>query len=459
MKRSIYFITSVGAGLCVFLLPLNLLPEAKLALCGMAAAIVLWISRPFPEYVTALLLSVYLIAVCQVPMNLVFGAFSKPTLWLLLCAFGLSLGISRCGLLDRMAQGLLRFCDKSYTGRVLGLAVTVLVCSPFIPSMSAKAAVFAPLCQGVSALSGYPDKSRPAAGLFLAMLTTLRSTGPLFISASVNGYALRSLMPETYAAEMTLVRWFIAALPWFLLVTFMSLSMILLLFHPKREKRSVEPCQKKALPPMTIQQRGMALIMTGTLLLWITEPLHGLAAHIVAILALCLTIGCNILPSRQFITEMNWHAIIFIGLVLELSAVFSYLGISEVLMQTLTPALAQFNGHPLLFILLTALVTILMRLIIVSEIALINLFMVILLPLTMALGLHPWVACISVYAVVCTWFFSYQSPVYLAACYASDDNVLTPRKAFFSCAVYMIFCILALAACIPYWKSIGLLYL
>ena len=460
MKKTVFISASLLLGiLCTLALKASLGLQAAVGLSALSAAILLWISRVLPDYITALGLAVCFVLLAGVPGDIVFGAFSKPSLWLLLSAFGLSLCLSKSGLLKRLAEFLLRLFPKSFMGRVLGLMAIGFVSGPFVPSMSAKAAVFAPLTLSICESSGYELKSRQSAGLFLAMMIAIRTPGPLFISASVNGYTLSGLLPQPYKDYFSMARWFISAAPWFIIVVLLSLLALWFFYRPKNEKKTEELAFSKSPEPMSRQEKQMALIISLTMLLWMTESLHGIPAYIVSVTALCIAIGCGIISSKEFCSEMNWNAVLFIGVVLQIASVFKFLGINEWLVQLFSPLFTFFAHKPYAFVLMLALSTLALRFVIVSEIALINIYMVFVIPFAMGMGINPWIACFSVYAVVCPWFCLYQSPVYLAAHYACDGKLTKASQAAAGCGIYMSISIIALLLSIKLWDGAGIFYI
>ena len=164
--------------------------------CGLGIlvwAIAWWVCGVLPEYATALLMAVLLMLV-GVPANSVLSAFSTPTWWLLLAAFGLGLGMRESGLLRRMALAILRRFPRTYGAQVAGLLAAGTLVGPFVPSMAVKAVMLAPLSLGISDSMGYERKSRAAEGLFLAMFTGIRNVAPAVVSASVIGYAILGLL-------------------------------------------------------------------------------------------------------------------------------------------------------------------------------------------------------------------------------------------------------------------------
>lgn len=460
MKKLIAAAAGMMAAAAVMLLPIHgLEPPARRALAVLALAILWWIFKVLPDFITALLMGILFQLAADVPMGTVFSAFSGSTWWLLLAAFGLSLGICRCGLLRRISLALLGLFPKSFLGRIAGLTAVGFVSAPFIPSMSAKAAVLAPLALDMSDAVGYERKGKQATGLFLAMLTGLRSPGPLFVSASVIGYALRGLYPEQVNQQFTMGRWFIAALPWFIMVTALTLAMLYVLYRPSRESAAEQGPERTGSPgPMEKKERRMLLIVLLTLILWVTEDLHGIPAHLTALAALCLSIATGVISVNEFCTGMNWDSLIFIGLALGIAPVFEALGINSWITGALSPVLALFTDRPWAFLLCVALGTVLLRFLIVSEIALINIVMVFLIPMAQGMGINPWVAGFTVYAVVSPWFFLYQNPVYMAAYYATGGQMAKHGRMVPACLLYLLICAAAVVISIPFWIRMGSFY-
>ena len=101
-------------------------------------------------------------------------------------------------------------------------------------------------------------------------------------------------------------------------------------------------------------------------------------------------------------------------------------------------------------------VTIVLRFVIVSEMAYVNIVMVFLIPLALAQGINPWVVGFAVYATVNPWFVLYQNPIYLAAFYSVDGEMVRHADMAKYCVLYMVFCLIGLACSVPYWQWMGL---
>lgn len=460
MKKIVPGISGILLGLICAISPIpGLTLQARFALAILSWAIVWWVGKVVPDFVTAMLMGVLFCLVSKVPMSTVCSAFSGSTWWLLFSAFGLSLGVERCGVLRRLSARIIKLFPQNFIGQCIGLTVIGFFSAPFIPSLSAKSSMLAPLAFRISNAMGYPCRSKQAAGLFLAMLTGIRTPALLFISASPIGYALLAQYSPALQEQFTMGRWFLSALPWFLFVTSATLFVIYFRYRPHRSPNTtfVESSAGDSLPPMTQREKTMTVIISAALFLWVTESLHGLPAHLVAMAALCVTIGTGVLPAEDFFRNMNWGSVLFIGFALGIAPVFNALEIDQWIIQAFVPLLSSnLTADPIVFLLLTAALTILLRFIIVSEMAFINIILVVLLPLSLELGINPWVVGFTVYAVISPFFFIYQNPVYMAAFHSVRGEMATHRQISAFCPVYLLICTLGILFSIPFWMLAGI---
>lgn len=496
---------AVGLAIALLFRPEGLSVQAVYALGILVGAIVWWVSGILPEYVTGLIMAALFIVVAGVPTETVFSSFSDSTWWLLLAAFGLGLGMQKSGLLKRMALGVLRLFPRTFKSQVAGLIAAGTLVGPFIPSMSAKAVMLGPLAMSLSDSMGFARLGKQADGLFLAMFTGVRNLGPVVISASFMGYGLLGLLPEDVQQQFDLVHWALSMLPWFIVVTLLNYLAIVLLYSPRGERRTHaggsaceaagaagSACQvsDEATSPsaacdsarssdssageapsgasagdaphdedlgrMSLHERQMAVIMVACVALWVLEPVTHIASHVVALAALAATVACGIFNKADFRSGIAWESLVFIGTVLGLSSVFAYLGIDTWIVSTCQPVFLMLAANPFLFVAGIGVITVLMRFVIVSEMAYMNIFMAFMVPLSLGLGISPWVVGVSVYAMVNPWFALYQNSIYLTAFYAVDGQMVRHVDMAKYCVLYVLICLAGLMVSVPIWQGMGL---
>ena len=201
----------------------------------------------------------------------------------------------------------------------------------------------------------------------------------------------------------------------------------------------------------------MLAIILMTVVLWATEPFHHISAMAVGLAALVFMFVLKVIDVPAFKLGVNWTSLLFIGIALGLGSVFAEAGLNDWVMQTCGPAFQALAGNPYLLVLGIGVITVVLRFLIVSEVAYLNLLMAFLVPMAASVGVNPWVLGFSAYALVIAWFAKYQSPIYLAAFYAVDGEMAKHSELAKYCGVYLVTCLVGLAVSVPYWQWMGLL--
>lgn len=463
----------VGVLMALFLHPEGLSQQGCYVLAILAGSIVWWICGVLPEFATALIMVMLFALVGGIPAVTSFSFFSNPIWWLLVGAFSIGLGMKETGLLERMALAIVSRFPSSFAAQAIGFFACGTLLGPLIPSMAAKASLLAPLAMEVGDIRGYERQRREATGLFLAMFTGVQTAAPAFISSSIVGYTLLAIYPESVQAQFDFVHWFVSALPWFVPMTFLNLIALVALYRPRASDASLaaaktspdagpEPSEdeimtkRRELGCMSLDERRMAIVTAVTVLLWVTQGLHGMAAWIPAVGALVAMTACGIINKRNFGPGIGWGSLIFIGIVLGLGDVFAKAGITEWIVAECTPLVMALADNPYLLVIGIALITIAARFLIVSQTAFINIFLAFVIPIAIALGISPWVIGMASYTVINVWFVKYQNPVYLAAFYSIDGKMAKHGKLAEYCVLYTAIAIICLLVAVPFWQAMGL---
>ena len=211
------------------------------------------------------------------------------------------------------------------------------------------------------------------------------------------------------------------------------------------------------LGPLSVVEKRMLAIILMTVVLWATEPFHHISAMAVGLAALVFMFVLKVIDVLAFKSGVNWTSLLFIGIALGLGSVFAEAGLNDWVMQTCGPAFQALAGNPYLLVLGIGVITVVLRFLIVSEVAYLNLLMAFLVPMAASVGVNPWALGFSAYALVIAWFAKYQSPIYLAAFYAVDGKMAKHSELAKYCGVYLATCLAGLVVCVPYWQWMGLL--
>ncbi len=485
--------------------------QATAVLGILIMAIVWWITGVLPEFVTAVVMAVLFVVVAGISVGATFSTFASSTWWLLLSAFTLGVGMKTSGLMRRIALAIVRKFPRTFRCQVIAQLVTGTVLGPLIPSLAVKGAMLAPLAMSIGDELGYERQGKRATGLFAAMLVGIRTVAPTIVSASVTGYALMATLPADVQEQFSMASWFVAALPWLVVVLALNYFLIMGMYgrgekagsgsetvgapsnaqslnqsslrcgtrfvgaaecaDPRRDEAESSAAESSrggadlsdnqsipdGLGPLSAVEKRMLAIILMTVVLWATEPFHHISAMAVGLAALVAMFVLKVIDVPAFKTGVNWTSLLFIGIALGLGSVFAEAGLNDWVMQTCGPAFQALAGNPYLLVLGIGVITVVLRFLIVSEVAYLNLLMAFLVPMAASVGVNPWVLGFSAYALVIAWFAKYQSPIYLAAFYAVDGKMAKHSELAKYCGVYLATCLAGLVVCVPYWQWMGLL--
>ena len=491
--------------------------QATAVLGILIMAIVWWITGVLPEFVTAVVMAVLFVVVAGISVGATFSTFASSTWWLLLSAFTLGVGMKTSGLMRRIALAIVRKFPRTFRCQVIAQLVTGTVLGPLIPSLAVKGAMLAPLAMSIGDELGYERQGKRATGLFAAMLVGIRTVAPTIVSASVTGYALMATLPADVQEQFNMASWFVAALPWLVVVLALNYFLIMGMYgrgeasacdavedspsetvgapgnaqslkqsslrcgtrfvgaaecadskQDEAESSVAEPSRggtdlndNQSIPdglgPLSVVEKRMLAIILVTVVLWATEPFHHISAMAVGLAALVFMFVLKVIDVPAFKSGVNWTSLLFIGIALGLGSVFAEAGLNDWVMRTCGPAFQALAGNPYLLVLGIGVITVVLRFLIVSEVAYLNLLMAFLVPMAASVGVNPWVLGFSAYALVIAWFAKYQSPIYLAAFYAVDGKMAKHSELAKYCGVYLATCLAGLVVCVPYWQWMGLL--
>lgn len=420
-------------------------------------AIFWWIANVIPDWLTTIAMMLLWILIGGIPFQVAFGSFSSTSVWIVSGAICFAAAIGKTGLFNRISWFLLKIFPPTFTGQVLALLLVGAVCSPMIPSTTAKVVLGATIATGLSAAMGYGAESPGRYGLFAASMIGFSNISPAFVSASVFGYTLLGALPEG-SPTVTWMGWFVAMLPWLVFVLTGSFLAIRLLYRPGETaamSREYASQQYEKLGKLQGKELLSALILLAAVVLWILEAQLGINAAVTAMIATFFCFALGILDFQQIHTAPNWSMFIFLGGVLSLGTVFSRVGINAWLQSLLAPLFSRLN-NPYLVAVIIVLTVILIRFILVSQSATIIIMLTILGPSAAAIGLSPFIVGILVYTAELCWFVPYQNVVYATAM-GCTGGTLSHRNTIKACAAYEL---LSLAGClvsIPYWRMLGYL--
>jgi di/tricarboxylate transporter len=394
-----------------------------------------------------------------VPARVALSGFATPGWFLVLAVLGIGVALARSGLLYRLVLALLSRAPAHHVPLTLALAAAGLVFSPAMPNATARTALAAPLVLEMSDALGYARRSRASAAVAMAVLLGFGQMCTLFLTGSSSGLLVHSLLPLESRASFGWLGWLMAALPLHLVVFGLTYLAVLLILRPE-SPAALSPdklqAQRQALGPVSRRERITAVVFVLLLIAFALGPFVGLEPAWPAIVALVVLIATNALDQQGFTAGTNWPFLIFFGVMLSLAEVFSTLKVDAWLAAAAATPLAPLASNSAVFVLAVGLVGYALNLVVRWQAACV-LMTLVLVPAVAPLGVEPWVVGMTALVTTNMWFLPYQSTIYQALYYGTDEQAFSHSQIRPIAIVYGLACLAGLVASVPFWQAMGML--
>lgn len=203
-----------------------------------------------------------------------------------------------------MAALMLRPCGGQPLLVLLGIMVTTAVFSMWM-SNTATAAMMITLVTPLLARLPDADPFRKALVLAVAFAANIGGMGTP-IGSPPNAVAIGYL--ERAGISMSFVEWMVLAIPLMAGLLLFAWALIWVLYRPRAQGLDL------SVVPKTMSRRGWYVVgvFGTTVALWLSEPLHGLPAAVVALLPAIIFTASGLL-GRDDVNSLQWNILILIA--------------------------------------------------------------------------------------------------------------------------------------------------
>ena len=287
-------------------------PGQRAAVILGGGVLALWLAELVPPFVPtlALLAGIPLVlgAAPAYRLPAVLGWAADPVLALFFGGFALGAAASRHGIDAWVAGGAVALSGGSrrrLLALVMGATAALSMWMSNIAAAAMMLAALRPLLRGRER----GDPARVALLLGVAMAANLGGMSTP-IGSGPNGIAIASLEPRT---QVTFLQWMAFATP--LMLGMLALAYLLIVALLRVHGTFERPAERPA--PIAARARGVVVIFVLAVAAWLAEPLHGVAAPIVALAVAAALFAFGWL-GREDLGRIDWSTLILIagGLVL-----------------------------------------------------------------------------------------------------------------------------------------------
>jgi DASS family divalent anion:Na+ symporter len=390
------------------------------------------------------------------PSYAVLQGFATLNWVFVLSVLGVAAAVARSGLLLRLGLLLIERVPARSSWQSAAFLVTGIVLTPLLPLAMARAAITAPLAEGVSDTMKLPVRGPASATLGLSAWI---GSGPfifLFLNGSPVCLMAWSLMPIKDQVQFTWLQWFLSAAPLGAIIAVGSFVAMRVMFRaapPPVPARAPLRLQRAILGPPSTRELLILAIVAAMLVGWIIGPKFLWPPGLVALFAF---IGVMVVAGVSDLKNLDWEYLVFFGVALSIASIAEGLSLDKTVGKSAATLLEQLGLGGAGFVILAGVVTILVKSLLAADQAVLILSFAF-IPVATAVNISPWLAAVAILALGLSWHVPAQSPEYLVAYGATHGRLYSHGQARRMAFVYEAIALAGLALCLPYWHLLGLL--
>lgn len=248
------------------------------------------------------------------------SGFSKPFVWLLVSAFVFSAAMEKTGIGKRIAFNLLHYAKGNTKRTVPYLFLALITLGFFIPTSAGRTSTIIPVCLGM--IQVIKDKQQAINFAKSIMIGVTFTSGficwGLLTGSNSSIYAVAAIQ-TTIGYKWNYLYWFLCNFP-IMLIAVVCLWFILKKLFPLTWQEAPNgedfiQSELKSLGKMKKSEKRVLLIGFFVLGSWTTEPLHGLAVPLTALIGAIVTCipRIGVQNWKEASPAISWDAVILFG--------------------------------------------------------------------------------------------------------------------------------------------------
>ncbi len=465
-KESVVKLTISLLTLIFFMWTAATLPMQGKILGVVILALVLWSLYPKRHLISSLfviaLLSLFEVSISpQEFIDSLLSTYGGSGLWIIISGFILSEGMESSGLAKRIALWIVTSLGADPIKIILSVAVASLAISPLSPSTTAKAFLMLPICNGlIHAFGVKKGESKYGAAVMIMAMAANNICSTAFLTATVPNPISASYIRNASNIDLGWLQWLQMAMPLTLILLFFSWLVCSWMFKPevKRSKEALDSIRglRYSLGSFDSGEVLVAVLFSFSLILWITEGIHGLNSGLISLVVSLLLFApkIGVIKMGKFAKEVPYGSITLFAASMFLAKGVGRWGALDPVAESIFEFFSLSRLSLVIFISSTIILSMMLHVVFTST----TVYATVIVPLSISLaglqGLDPQTVAIPV---------AFLTPLALILPINTIPNVIFHSSGYFTQRQMVIYgvltsllsAVLIIAVGLPYWSGIG----
>ena len=336
-KRMIIFSSaSLLFILILWFIPTSVDWGARVAIAVMIYGLLLWALEPIPLGLTSILTLVLILFLNAASIETALSGFSSPAVFLIIAGMMIAKAVNATPLMDRVTYVLLAKWGRSPKGIFVAMFLLMQVQAFFIPATAVRAQLVTPVVLSILKTVGAKKGDNFSKLMLIGTAYAGNISGTAILTAAIGNILTIEILQLYVGRTLSYLDWFLYTIPiWILLI--ITIPFIVWKCYPPEvfsfdelQKEMVE--KKDALGALSKVEIRTILILIVTVLLWMTQPLHGYHPTIPALLAVVLFAlpGIGVVNWKK-VVDINFDLVLLVGATLSLGFILIDTGAIDLL--------------------------------------------------------------------------------------------------------------------------------
>lgn len=295
--------------------------------------LIFWSSGFVPPFLASFIFFALVTTLGLIPPSVVFSGFSSTAVWLIISGFIIGAAISKSGLGQSVASLISTHLTASYTRLITGLVMSAMLLGFIMPSSVGRAVVLIPIGMALADSVGLKQGSNGRIGIATALAISCNMPSFAILPANIPNMILAGSSENLFGISFGYTEYLLLHFP--ILGILKSLIVIFLVVRIFPDEISVQCVEKESVEKNSIidtrMQKKVGILLMFTLMLWITDSIHGINPAWVGLVTATILLlpKWGVVEPKDFNQSVDFSTIIFVAGALGLGALVNESGIGS----------------------------------------------------------------------------------------------------------------------------------